>query len=273
MPPSRTLPVSFGAHRVRDVVLVEVAGPPAGDVEVLVVDREVDVGDQRRHRLEALEQRRQLIGLGGLGRDRDDLLDRPLVAVAIPGPDRGREVLERQHAVDEAIGLGRVVRRAQLEHQLVLVAEVDLLQVLALRHVPEMQPAAVLGAQDLLRDQPVLDHVGRAPLAGHHRVVAEVPPHVVGEVLRAAVDLPAAEHVEGLVVHHEDAARALALGVAERADVDAAGPAMHGVRPRVARPLGELGRLDRACTSLGLPGSGLVSRMWMLDERSPGTTR
>ena len=88
------------------------------------------------------------------------------------------------------------MRRAQLKHQLVLVAEVDLLHVLALVQVPEVQTAAVLAAEQQLGDQPVLEHVGRAPLAGHHGIVAEVPPQVVRELLRPAVHLPRPEHVE-----------------------------------------------------------------------------
>ena len=38
------------------------------------------------------------------------------------------------------------------------------------------------------------------------RVVAEVPPEVVGQILRPAVGLPGAFDVERLVVEHEDAA-------------------------------------------------------------------
>ena len=186
-----------------------------------------------------------MVRIGRLGRNRDDLLHRPFVAVAIPGPDRGREVLQADHAIDEAVGLGRVVRGAQLEHELVLLAEVDLLQVLALGQVPEMQLAAVFAAEQDFRDEAVLERVGRAPFAGDHGVVAEMPPGVIGELLRPAIDLPAAERLEALVVHHEDAARRLAVLVAERGHVDAARPAMHGVRARVAGLFGDLLRLDR----------------------------
>ena len=147
-------------------------------------------------------------------------------------------------AVDEAVGLGRIVRGPQLEHELVLRAEVDLLQVLAFGEVPEVQLAAVLAAEQHLGHEPVLERVGRAPFAGHHGVVAEVPPGVVAELLRAAIDLPAAERLEALVVHHEDAARRLAVLVAQRRDIDAAGPAVHGVRARVAGLVGDLVRLD-----------------------------
>jgi putative hydrolase of the HAD superfamily len=44
--------------------LFELAGAPAGDVEILVVEREIDVGDERRHGLEAFEERRQLRWIG-----------------------------------------------------------------------------------------------------------------------------------------------------------------------------------------------------------------
>ena len=55
--------------------------------------------------------------------------------------------------------------------------------------------------------------------------------------LRTAVDLPPPEHLEGLAVHDEDAGRsvgAILAAAAERADIDAVGTAVNGVRPRVA---------------------------------------
>ena len=42
-------------ERIGDVVLPHLPGAPAGDVEEPVVERELDVGDERRHRLEVLE--------------------------------------------------------------------------------------------------------------------------------------------------------------------------------------------------------------------------
>ena len=75
-----------------------------------------------------------------------DLLHGPFVAVLVPGPDRRREVLQAHDAVDEAVSLGGVVRGPELEHELILVTEVDGLQVLALVQIPEMQAPAVLGA-------------------------------------------------------------------------------------------------------------------------------
>jgi len=48
----------------------------------------------------------------------------------------------------------------------------------------------ILEILDCSREPAVLDHVGRAPLARDGGVVAEVPPEVVRQLLRAAVELP-----------------------------------------------------------------------------------
>jgi hypothetical protein len=43
---------------IRHIVLPELARAPTGDIKIPVVEREIDVGDERRNRLEAFEQRR-----------------------------------------------------------------------------------------------------------------------------------------------------------------------------------------------------------------------
>ena len=116
-----------------------------------------------------------------------------------------------------------------------------------------MQRVPVLAAEEQLGVDPVLDHRRRAPLAGDQRVLIEVPPGVVGQVLRSAVGLPGAQHVEGVVVEQGDAARAL-VGVpgAEAGHEDPVRAAVQGVRAGIARRLGQLGRADRP-DQLGLP--------------------
>jgi hypothetical protein len=89
-----------------------------------------------------------------------------------------------------------------------------------------MQAPSILGTEENLRHQAVLHGVRRPPLARHHRVVAKVPPEIIGEALRAALNLPAAEHVEALGVDEEDTAGRIVLGIAKRRDIDAVGPAM-----------------------------------------------
>ena len=107
-----------------------------------------------------------------------------------------------------------------------------------------MQPPPILRAEQNFRHQPVFNGIRRAPFARHRGVVAKVPPEIVGETLRAAIDLPAPQHVEGLRIHEEHAARRIALGIAERRDIDAVGPAMDCMRAAIAGRLDHLFRLD-----------------------------
>ena len=97
-----------------------------------------------------------------------------------------------------------------------------------------MQRVAVLAGQEQLRIHAALHHVRRAPLAGDHRVVTEVPPEVVRQLLRSAILLPPPFDLECFGVEHEDAAGAVAVSVAQRVDVDAIRPAVRGVRAAVA---------------------------------------
>src|SRR4029078_8238032 len=104
-----------------------------------------------------------------------------------------------------------------------------LLQVLALVQIPEMQPPAILTAEQDFRHQTVLEGIRGAPFAGDHGVMAEMPPEIIGELLRSAIHLPLAEHIEAFRVEQEDAAGFFALRIAERVDVNAFRSAMDGV--------------------------------------------
>jgi hypothetical protein len=105
------------------------------------------------------------------------------------------------------------VGRPQLENELMLGLKIDLLLVLAPVEIPEMQLVAVFPGQRELGYEAVLEHVRRAPFAGHHRVVTEMPPHVIGELLRAAVYLPSTKHVKGLMIHQHDTAGRFSFGM------------------------------------------------------------
>src|SRR5260370_36820933 len=107
----------------------------------------------------------------------------------------------------EATGFGGVGPGPELEHKPVFLAEIDLLPMLALGEIPEMQAPAVFAAEQNFGNETVFERVGRAPLAGDHRVVAEMPPGIIAELLRSAVDLPAAERLETLPIHNKDAPR------------------------------------------------------------------
>ena len=234
-------------ERVRDVVLDEVSGAPARHVQHPVVDRQVDVGDERRNGPEPLQERRQHLGFGWLGWDGDHLLDPPLLAVEVPQPDGRREVFDRDDDSDEAVGASRIVRGPKLEHHLVLIAEVELLDVLAFAEIPDVHRVAVLASEELLGHHAVLDHRGRSPLAGDERVVADVPPEVVRVPLRATLDLPGTERVERLAVEQEDPTGLIRpVRPTERGGVDRVRTAVERVRPRVAGLVDQLVRLDRA---------------------------
>src|SRR5260370_21384749 len=153
----------------------------------------------------------------------------------MPEPDRCAQVLGREHDAYETVGFRGVVRGPQLERDLMLLAHFGRLLVAPAAQVPDVEPMAVLAGDDLVDAEPVLEHVGRAPLAGDRDVVAEVPPEVVGEKLRAAVDLPLAEYVEAIVVKQKNSAWAAACARAHRAHVDGVGASMRRTRPAVAR--------------------------------------
>src|SRR5581483_12304970 len=163
---------------------------------------------------------------------------------AMPQPDRRGEVLERDDHADEPVGLGGIVRRSELEHHLVLRPEVECLQVAALAEIPDVERMAVAALEQQIRIEPALHHIRRAPLAGEHRVVAQVPRKIVRQLLGATVDLPAPEHLERIVVEQKDATRRIAISRAERADVRSLGAAMDGMRAAIAGAAGQLIGLD-----------------------------
>ena len=104
----------LGVKRIRNVILPEFACTPARDVKKTVIQREIDVGDDRRNCLESLQQGWQLARVSRFGRDLDHLAGGPLPIVLMPDPNRCRKVLERNDHTREPVSLGRVVRRPEL---------------------------------------------------------------------------------------------------------------------------------------------------------------
>src|ERR671910_11912 len=103
--------------------------------------------------------------------------------------------------------------------------------------VPDMKLVTIAALQEDLGVEPALDHIRRAPLAGDHGVVAQVPPKVVGEVLRSPIDFPAPQGIKAFVVHDEDAARAISIGGTKSTHINALRAAMDGVGAAVTRTL------------------------------------
>src|SRR6516162_8511070 len=113
-----------------------------------------------------------------------------------------------------------------------------------LAKVPKVQSVTVAAFEQDVGIDTVLDHVWSTPLAGDHRVVAQMPPEVIGQLLRSSIDLPFPENIEALGVHDEDASRTLPIGRSQCASVDPVGSAMYGVRCGVAGSRSEFLRLD-----------------------------
>jgi len=63
--------------------------------------------------------------IGWFGGDFNHLLHPPGAIVALPKPDRGRQILQRNDYPNESVRLGRVMSRAQFQDHLLLLAEVQ----------------------------------------------------------------------------------------------------------------------------------------------------
>lgn len=114
-------PRELWVEGVRHIVLAQFACAPARHVEKTIVQRQVDVRDQRRHHAQLLEHRRQDGRVVWLVRNLDHLADGPLVTLSVPQPDGTREVLQIHHHADETIRLRWVMRWPQLEDHLVVI--------------------------------------------------------------------------------------------------------------------------------------------------------
>jgi hypothetical protein len=143
--------------------------------------------------------------------------------VLVPVVDVGAE---RHAAV--AVAAGRVVVEADLQRDQAVGAEVEGLGDLALGEVPEVELLAVAAGLDVLQLEAGVVGVGGAELAGDHHVVAGLVPEVVVVLHLAEAGFPAAGDVE-VLVHGQEAAGALALGVAEHRDDDLLAEAVDGV--------------------------------------------
>src|SRR5207245_4890152 len=104
----------------------------------------------------------------------------------VPGPDRRAQVFQARHHTDESVGLAWVMRRPELQHHLVLLAEVDLLAMTALRQIPDVDLVAVIAGKQGLGVEGALEHLWRAPLGRDRGVVSEASTAVVGELFWCA---------------------------------------------------------------------------------------
>src|SRR5258708_29280092 len=114
----------------------------------------------------------------------------------------------------------------------------------SLVQVPDMNLVAVLAGQQQLRVDTVFHHVWRAPFGGNHRVVPQVPPEVVCQLLWATILFPLALQLERVRVHQENATGAVSASRPERTSIDEVCHAMNSVGRGVSGLLAELFGFD-----------------------------
>src|SRR5262245_13850810 len=133
---------------------------------------------------------------------------------------------------------------SKLKYQLLLRPQIELLLMPSTAQVPDMNAAPILATEENLRFQPFLERVGSPPFAGDHRVVAEMPPEIIGQVLWSPVYLPLSKHIERFTIEQEDASWPTSFRRPQSADIDAFRPTMNGMGPGVAGAFHDLFRLD-----------------------------
>src|SRR5579863_548292 len=151
------------------------------------------------------------------------------------------------------------MRRADFERHLVIGAEIDRLHIAPGPQIPEVEVVAVLVREQVFRNDPVLELRRQPPLARHHIVARQVPPEIVVQLLRSAVDLPTAEDLERFAVYDKNTGRtvrAILAAAAKRADVNPFWPTVDSVGPRIASLFEDFLGLDDLM-DLRLGGMGL----------------
>ena len=145
----------------------------------------------------------------------------------------------------EALLRLRIVEHPDLQWHEPLVAEVDRLLELARAELPEVEPPPVAPLGDVLGIEARLVRVGLAELGGHEHVLARLVPEVVAELRPGAAVLPAALDLERARIEAGEAARGVAVGVAEHREDDVVtGHAVDRVRARVSGRARDLLGLD-----------------------------
>src|SRR5262249_25057886 len=142
------------------------------------------------------------------------------------------------------IGFRRVMSGSKLKYQLLIRPQIERLLMPSTTQIPDMNAAPIFATEENLRFQPFLKHVGSPPFAGDHRVVTEMPPEVIGQVLWSPVHFPLSKRLEGFTIDQEDASWPASLWRPQSADIDAFRPTMNGMGPGVAGAFHDFFRLD-----------------------------
>src|SRR5438270_8365631 len=77
------------------------------------------------------------------------------------------------------------------------------------------------------------NHAGRAPFAGDHGVIAQMPEEIIVEILRTALDLPLAQNVKTFRIEDKNPARSFSSSRSEGTYKNAVRATVDGVRTAV----------------------------------------
>jgi hypothetical protein len=238
----------FRVHRVGDVILVHFALAPAGDIQVLVIQAEIDVCDKRGDRAKPGQKRRQIFSISRLRRDCDGLLCfKGPVFVPPPGKDRTFQIGRVDDDAHKTILFDWIMGRADFQRHLMVFAQINRLNVFAAAQIPEVDLVAIFVAEQVFCNDPVLELRRQPPFGGNHIVSRQVPPEIIVLVLDTALDFVPSDNIESLAVHDENtrgAVRAILAAAAEGRDVNPFRSAMDRMRARVTGLLKDFFRLD-----------------------------
>src|SRR5262245_44931594 len=99
--------------------------------------------------------------------------------------------------------------------------------------IPDVKLMTILACKEQLRIGAVLEHLGCAPFAGDHGVETQMPPEVIGEVLRSSREFPLSPNFKCFGVHDENSARSIAVSRAESIEIDTIRSAVGSVWPAI----------------------------------------
>ena len=122
---------------------------------------------------------------------------------------------------------------AKLEHHLLFFAQIKGLKMPPSAQIPDMELMAIAALHQQVRLETGLDHIRKAPFAGDHGVMPQVPPEIVSQELWSAIDFPLTQHIKTQMVEEKNAAGTLAAGRTERTYINSFWAAMDGVGTRV----------------------------------------
>src|SRR6478672_13447731 len=103
------------------------------------------------------------------------------------------------------------MRWPQLEWHLVLRPQVQHFAMASFIQVPDMERMSILAAEQQLGIHPVFHHLRRAPFAGDHGVMSQVPPEIVGQVLRSTISLPSSLDLKRFRIKNKDSSWSFAF--------------------------------------------------------------